>query len=127
MPPEEPRGVVESARKLAGTGLAVLQNRVELLAVEIQEGKARLVRTLLLVAMLVLLGNMAAILVTATIIFLAPERAQGPLLVALSLLYALAAGTVFLVLRKQLQSEPPPFEDTVAELKKDLEWLDPRK
>jgi len=122
-----PRGVFESLRGLCDTGLALLQNRVELFAVQIQEEKARLVRAVILAGAVVLLGNMAAVLGTATIVVLVDKSAQVPVLIVLSLFYLLAALTAFLALRKQLRSGSPPFSDTVSELKKDRDWLNSRK
>ena len=129
MPPIEPppRGVFESLRTLCDSGLALLQNRVELIAVEIQEEKARLAKILILAGAMVLLGNMAAVLVTATIVILVDKSAQVPVLAVLSLFYLLAALAAFLALRKLLNSGSPPFNDTISELKRDRDWLNARK
>jgi uncharacterized membrane protein YqjE len=129
MPPNEPppRGVLESLRTLCDAGLGLLQNRVELIAVEIQEEKARLVKVLILAGAMVLLGNMAAVLGTATIVVLVDKSAQVPVLAGLSLLYLLLALGAFLALRRILRSAPPPLKDTVSELKKDRDWLDSQK
>ena len=125
--PPPPRGVFASLRRLTDAALALLQNRVELFAVEIQEEKARLVRVLVLAAAMVLLGNMAVILGTATIVVLVGKSAQVPVLIAFSLVYAVAALAAFLALRKQLNSAPTPLKDTVSELKKDRDWLNSQK
>ena len=129
MPPPQPppRGVFASLRRLTDAALALLQNRVELFAVEIQEEKARLVRVLILAAAMVLLGNMAAVLGTATIVVLVNKSAQVPVLIVLSVSYLVAALAAFLALRKQLNSAPPPLKDTVSELKKDRDWLNSQK
>jgi uncharacterized membrane protein YqjE len=120
-------GVFGSLRRLCATGLAVLQNRIELFGVEVEEQKARLLRMLLFGAVAVVLANTALLVVTATVILLAGEGARLPVLVGLSLLFSIAAGGMFLLVRKELRSAPPPFNDTVSELKKDREWLDPQK
>jgi uncharacterized membrane protein YqjE len=129
MPPNEPppRGVLESLRRLCDAGLGLLQNRVELIAVEIQEEKARLVKVLILAGAMVLLGNMAAVLGTATIVVLVDKSAQVPVLAGLSLLYLLLALGAFLALRRLLRSAPPPLKDTVSELKQDRDWLNSQK
>jgi uncharacterized membrane protein YqjE len=120
-------GVFESLRRLGATGLAVLQNRLELFGVEVEGQKVRLLRVLFMGAAAVLLANLALLAVTVTIIVLAGEGARVAVLVGLSLIYASAAGGVFWMLRKELRSAPPPFDGTVSELKKDREWLDPQK
>ncbi len=127
MPEDEPpsRGVLQSLRSISDSALALLQNRLELFGVEIQEQKERVVRLLVLTAVVVFLGNMAVILVTFTIVVLAGEKARGPLLIGLSLVYVLAAVAAFLALRKELRSGPTPLGDTVDEIKKDRDWLNP--
>ncbi len=120
-------GILESLRRLCAQGLALVQNRVELFAVEFQEEKERLIRVLVLAAVLVFLASMAAAVVTVTIVVLAGESARGPVLIGLSLFYILAAVAVFLALRKHLRAGPPPFNETASELKKDLDWLNSRK
>ena len=69
----------------------MLQNRIELFGVEVEEQKARLLRMFLFGAVAVVLANTALLLVTATIILLAGEGSQLPVLVGLSLLYCSAA------------------------------------
>jgi uncharacterized membrane protein YqjE len=120
-------GLFESLRKLGCTGLSVLQNRIELFGVEVDQEKARLLRMLFLGAFTVLLLNTALLVVTATIVLLAGEGARIAVLIGLSLIYISAAGGIFLFLRKELRSSPSPFNGTISELKKDREWLDSPK
>jgi uncharacterized membrane protein YqjE len=49
-------GLLEILRRLGATVLAILQNRLELLSVELQEERLRLVNALLLTAAIVALG-----------------------------------------------------------------------
>jgi uncharacterized membrane protein YqjE len=120
-----PAGILESLRKLGRTGLTLLHNRLALFSVELEEQKARLVKVLVLAGAAVFLGNTALLAVSATIVVAAGEQARVPVLIGLSVVYLLAALWAFLALRKELRSAPPPFQDTVAELKKDSEWLNP--
>ena len=119
-------GIFESARKLGRTGVAVLQNRLELFSVELEEQKIRLVRVLVLAGAAIFLGNTALLAISATIVLAAGKQARLGVLIALSVIYAGAALWAVLALRKELRSAPPPFEESVAELKKDSEWLAPR-
>jgi uncharacterized membrane protein YqjE len=121
------RGVFDSIRELCDTVLALLQNRAELLAAELEEQKARLLRVFILAAVTVFLGNMAAVVVTATIVVLVGEHARLPALIALGVVYLAATAVTFLALRKELRSGPRPLDDTVSEIKKDREWLNLRK
>lgn len=119
-------GVVESVRRLWGTGLATLQNRVELFAVEFEEQKVRLVRVVLLAGAAVFVANTAILVVTATIVLIVGESARVPVLIGLSVVYVVAAIVAGLLLRKELRSAPPAFDGTLSELKKDREWLKPK-
>jgi uncharacterized membrane protein YqjE len=125
--PPPTAGILESLRKLGRTGVAVLENRLELLSVEVEEQKVRLVKVLVLAGTAVFLGNTAVLAISATIVLLAAERARVAVLIGLSVVYVLTALWAFLALRKELRSAPRPFQDTVSELKKDGEWLNPLK
>ena len=118
-----PAGIFESFRKLGRTGVAVLQNRLELLSVELEEQKVRLVRLLVLAGAAIFLVNTALLTISAAIVVLAGEKARLAVLVVLSIIYLLCAGWAFLALRKELRTGPQPFQDSVSELKKDGEWL----
>jgi uncharacterized membrane protein YqjE len=120
-------GPIESLRRIGDTGLALLQNRLALFAVELQEEKERLIRVVALVAVLVFLVNMGIVMLTVTIVILAGEDYRNKVLIGLCALYLLSAVAVFLVLRKHLRTAPAPFSETVSELKKDRDWLKPPK
>lgn len=120
-----PAGILESLRRLGRSGLAVLHNRVELFSVELEEQKVRLVRVLILAGAVIFLGNTALLTVSAAIVMLAGEKVREAVLIGLCVFYILATLAAFLALRKELRSAPPPFRDTMAELKKDTDWLKP--
>jgi uncharacterized membrane protein YqjE len=101
----------------------LLQNRLELLGLEIQEQKERFVKVILLAIGMLFLGNMAALVVTATIVVLAGPEARKPVLIILSLIYIAATVAAYFALRKELREGPAPLNDTVSELKKDRDWL----
>lgn len=124
---EPPRpGIFASLRRLCDSGLALLQNRVELFSVELEEQKIRLVRLLVLVAAAVFLANTAVLVLTATIIMVVGDKARVPVMIGLSLIYLGGATAVVFALRKELRESPPPFDGTIAELKKDRSWLSPK-
>jgi len=127
-PGENPSpGVFETLRGLWATGCALMRNRVELFGVELQEQRLRLLRMMILGAAGVFLANLALVMLTITVIVLAGPEARPLVLVGLTLLYLTAATIVFLRLRKEVRSAPPPFNDTISELRKDSEWFSPRK
>jgi uncharacterized membrane protein YqjE len=122
-----PAGILESLRRICDNGLALVQNRAELFAVEVQEQKVRVGRTLLLAAVALLLANSALLVIATTSVVLAGPNARAPVLIVLSLAYVVATVVAFVLLRNELRSTPPPFNGTVSELRKDREWLTSRK
>ena len=118
-------GVIASVRKLGRTAVAVMQNRLELFSVELEEQKLHVVKVLILAGAAIFLGNTALLAVSATIVVIAGERARVAVLVALSLVYIGAAVWACLALRKAVRSAPPPFQETISEFKKDSDWLNP--
>jgi len=123
--PPPQAGIFDSLRKLGRTGVAVLQNRLELVSVELEEQKVRLVRLLVLAGVAIFVGNTALLTISAAIVLLAGEGARLAVLIALSAIYVAVALWAFLALRKELRTGHQPFQDSVAELKKDVDWLKP--
>ncbi len=123
--PPPPAGILESLRRVARTAVAVLQNRLELFSVELEEEKVRVVRLLVLAGVAIFLGNTALLAVSATVVVMVGERARVPVLICLSGIYVAGAVWAVLAARKELRSGPPPFRDTLSEFNKDSEWLKP--
>ena len=124
---DQPGGVFASLRRVGDIALATAYNRIELAAVELQEEKERLIRVLALAGVVIVLGNMAIIMATLSIVYLAGEKVRGPLFVGLTVLYLAGAAWGYFALRKQLRCGTRPFNDTLAELQKDRDWLSARK
>ena len=121
---EPPRsGIFASLRSLCDSGIALVQNRIELFSVELEEQKIRFVRLLALLAAAVFLANTAILTITITIVVVVGDKARVPVLIGLCVLYTGAALVAFLALRKEIKDGPPPFEGTVSEIKRDREWL----
>ncbi|HTL16811.1 MAG TPA: phage holin family protein [Patescibacteria group bacterium] len=120
-----PHGILQSLRSLGRSGVEVLQNRLELAAVELEEQKLRLVRMLIFAGSAIFLANTAVLALSATIIVLAGAQARVAVLVGLTVFYTVAAIGALIALRKELRSAPPAFQDSIDELKKDLECLSP--
>lgn len=116
-------GILGSPRRLAEAFLSTLQNRVELLALDLDEEKYWLITALIWAALAIFLCILAVLLVLFTIVFLSPERARPYVLLGLCfVLIALALGAVA-GLRRQWKEKAIPLSDTLSELKKDLACL----
>lgn len=120
-----PAGILESLRRLGHSAIGLLQNRLALLSLELEEQKVRVVRLLLLAGAAIFLGNTALLTLSATLIVVVGKAALVPVLVALSLLYGGGSVWAFVALRRELRNSPPPFQETVSELKKDTDLLNP--
>ena len=116
-------GLLTHIRRLAVTLLSTLQNRIELIGLELQEEKVWLIQTLLWVAAAVFFCGFACALVTLTLVWLCPPPARPYVLIILCLVYIGLATAACRGLRRQLLEKPPVLNDTVAELKKDIQWL----
>lgn len=112
-------GLLASLRGLAATGLALLQTRLELLTVEIQEEKARTLGLVMYgIAAVVLLGA-GAIFLAVLITVLLWESNRLLVLAVFSALF-LGAGFVCLLSARRLANTPSSlFVASLAELVKD--------
>jgi uncharacterized membrane protein YqjE len=122
-PGESKQGIFASLRRLLKTVLAIGQNRLELLVVELQEERWRFFNALLLAGVVLILMLMTLMAATATIVFLCVRADRLDLLVALILLYLAATIVSFWRLRIRLKNWVP-FSATLAELKKDKACLE---
>ena len=115
-------GLGTIASRIGKTALGALTNRGELLAVEWQEEKSRLTQLMVFAIGLMFLCMMAALLLTATIIFLFPEEYRVYVAAAFTILYLGCAGFVFFRLMTLVKQEP--FAESLKQLRKDRGLLD---
>jgi uncharacterized membrane protein YqjE len=118
-------GLSRGLRRILVTLLSTLQNRVELLGVELQEEREWFIATLIWAAVLVFLGGCTVTLVAVAIVFLCPPEVRPHVLVALCLVFLAVSIGMAVGLRKRLREKPPAFGETISELKKDLSELRP--
>jgi uncharacterized membrane protein YqjE len=122
-PGESRQGIFASLRRLLKTILAIAHNRLELLLVELQEERWRLLNTLLLAGIVLILMLMTLLVPTVTIMVLCVKADRLDLLILLMLLYLAATIVAFWRLRARVKHWAP-FSATLAELKKDKACLD---
>ena len=120
---EHSGGLFGSVRRVADTCVSSIHNRVELLALELQEEKLRLVRLLLWTGAALFSAFLAITVVTIAVVFLVPEEARKIAISGFGVLYAIVAAVLAMKLRSEVRNAPPPLADTMAELKKDLQAL----
>lgn len=122
---DRPPGLFKSLRKLVTTLAAVLHNRVELFAVELQEERHRLIEVLVLAGGVLVLGTLAVLVFSAVLIFLFAEPYRIYAALGVGVLYLAAAAVLVVRLKRRLRGEP--FEETLNQIKKDCECLTPRE
>ena len=123
--PPSPNGVLDRLRRIGATLLSTVQNRIELFGLELHEERNWAITTLIWAGAAVFLAGCALLIVTVTVAYLVSDAARPYVLVGFCLAYTLMAVGAGLGLHKRLQSKPPPFRDTVTELKKDIAFVHP--
>ncbi len=121
--PEDTRaGLWSSLKRVLDALLATVENRVELISVELQEEKCRLVEAILLAAGVAAFGMMTLTLITFTLVALFWDSARMTVLVALSVVYLGVTVAAWRALQARLKSRTA-FAGTLDELKKDRSCL----
>ncbi len=113
-------GFTGAAGRFSGIASQILQDRLELLSLELREAKIRFVQALILACIGVVFSLLGLLLlVLAGLYVLAPELRIYGLAVAAAV--SLLGGTaVFIALRRHLERKPMTFDQSLTELKKDM-------
>ena len=116
-------GLFSSLKGLLNTALAGVENRIELFLVELREERIRVFDVLLLGCTAAVLGFMALLTVTATLVVIFWDSARVPVLVVLSTCYL--GGAVVAIWRLKVRLRKwASFSATLDELKKDRTCLE---
>jgi len=114
--------MAEASRNLAQRVVRIGANRLELLILEAQEERERLLRVILVALAVAALALLAGIALTLAIVVLAWEHSPLAALLTLTALYAGAAFLLYVRLN-QMQRNGLMFGSTLDQLRKDREWL----
>ena len=118
-PPADSPGFLHSVRALADSVLATVQDRVELVSVELQEEKRRLIQIFIWISAAIFTGMMAITFASITLVYLLWDSARLAALGGLTLVYGGAAVAIVVSFRRYLRRQPPPFAATLQEIKTD--------
>jgi uncharacterized membrane protein YqjE len=116
-------GIFTSLRRLLKTVLAIAQNRLELLLVELQQERWRFFDALLLAGAVLILSAMTLMVATITVVVVCVEAKRLDLLIVLTLVCLAATIVAYWRLRARLKTWAP-FSGTLTELKKDKACLE---
>lgn len=122
----ESGGLMESLKRLAGTSLAILQTRLELLSNEVEEERLRVGQMLLYVSVALFFFGLAIMLLTVFIVVLFWDSYRLLVLGGLTALFFVAGLLVWIALRRLAREKSKLFSASLAELADDRERLAPR-
>lgn len=112
-------GITEAAGRLGGTTSEILQDRLELLALELREAKIRFIQAVLLVCMAVVFSLLGLLLLVLAGLYVLPPELRLYGLIAATAVSILAGAAAYFSLLRHLQRKPLAFDQSLAELKKD--------
>lgn len=121
---DSPKGLTGPIKRILQSAAGFLNTKIELISIELQEEKRRLLEILILASFAILFAILALIVVSFTIVAFywdSPHRLS--ILVGMSVLYVVVSGMLFLRLQKKAHLATKIFQATSDELKKDSEWL----
>jgi uncharacterized membrane protein YqjE len=115
--------LANAAKRLAQRALVICENRLELLMVEVQEERERILRAMWLALGAAAFGLLAGIALTVVIVIALSQQSLIVALLILTALYTIAA--VFLYARlTRLQRDWQTLPTTLNQLRKDRECLE---
>jgi uncharacterized membrane protein YqjE len=122
--PEADSGTLsQSLRRFGDSLLGLVNTRLSILALEWAEERANLMRLLLAVFAIVACLQIAIIIGLIYLLMVVGEANRVAVLGIAALVLLLGAAGGALAIRIWLKRKAPMFETTIAELRKDREWI----
>jgi uncharacterized membrane protein YqjE len=115
--------IVDTVTRLGATLVAMVQTRLELAAVEMEEQSQRFQRNLLLSLLAMFLFGIALVLVALFVVILFWDSYRIAAVLGMAALFALAALALGLKVRAGVAGRPRLLAATLAELQKDIEFV----
>jgi uncharacterized membrane protein YqjE len=115
--------LLAAAGRVASTLVAMVGTRLELAAVEFQEDARRLLGYLAWSLLAVFLAAASIMLVALFVILLFWDSYRLQAVAGMAVLLGLGAGLIVMSVRSKLNAQTPLFADTLAELRKDVEYV----
>ena len=113
-------GLSDTAGRFSGLAGQMLQDRLELLALELREAKIRFIQALLLACMGVVFFLLGLLLLVLACLYVLPVEWRLYGLAGTALVSLLAGTVVFIILRRHLVRKPLAFDQSLTELQKDM-------
>jgi uncharacterized membrane protein YqjE len=116
-------GVLASVRTLADKLMASVHDRIELVSVELQEEKLRLIQIFIWISAAIFTAMMAVTFISITVVYLFWESARLAALCGLTALYVGACISIVVAFRRYIARQPRPFDATLQEIKLDRSYV----
>ena len=118
LPPNISR-IAQAAGRVGWTSIQMLEDRLELLALELREAKIRFVQALILACFGVSCFMFGIGLMILGCLFALPDEWKLHGFAAATVISLLGAGAAFMALTRRTSNKPMAFSQSLAELKKD--------
>jgi uncharacterized membrane protein YqjE len=116
-------GLRDYLHQFGSSVVGLLETRMEILSLEWAEERGNLTRLLLMVVGIMVCLQLALVVGLLFVLLVVGEQHRVATLGGFALLLLLAAGGGALGLRRWLGKRPPMFRTTIAELRKDRDWI----
>jgi uncharacterized membrane protein YqjE len=120
-----PSGLLGSLRGFADGLLGSVHDRVDLISIELQEEKHRLIQILFWVGAIVVMGLLTIVFVSFALVILLWDTARMAAVGGLAGLYLAALVGAIVGFKRYLARQPRPFAATLSELQEDRECIRP--
>jgi uncharacterized membrane protein YqjE len=121
----DPRGFVASLTSLCAGLVGGVEDRLQLVSLELHEEKLRLIQIFVWISAAVFTGMMAIAFASLTVVFLFWGTARLAVLGGFALFYAGALAVIAIAFRRYLARQPKPFTATREELREDRACIRP--
>lgn len=115
--------IAESVGRLGATLVDMVQTRLELAAVELEEESRRLLGYLLLSLLALFLFGIAMLLVALLVVIVFWDSYRVAAAGGMALLFLLAAAAIGMKVKAGFESKPGMLQHTVEELRKDINYI----
>lgn len=115
--------IAESIGRISATLVALVQTRLELAAVEVEEESLRLMGYLMLSLLALFLFGIAVVMVALFVIILFWDTHRIEAVLSMAVLFAAGGALIARKVRISLATKPRLLEHTIAELNKDIEFV----
>ncbi|MFB9243298.1 phage holin family protein [Massilia antarctica] len=115
--------IAESVGRIGATLVAMVQTRLELAAVEVQEELQRFLGYVVLALASLILFGITALLVVLLVVVIFWDSYRLQAIGAMAVLFGVAGGAIAMQVKRSFDARPRLLGATVAELNKDVNFI----